>query len=339
MREVASNGRGEVFIREVPDPEMKGPGAIVRTMCSVIGTGTETQGLKALRANPGDPGRVSGRAYQSMGRIEELSDDLEGCQIGDLVACAGNARHAQKSWVSKNLMAGVPEGVSPEAAAACNSALTGVHAIRRGRVQLGDVVFVQGLGLVGQFTAQVARAAGATVVASDLLPMRCQKARDCGIEHVVDAASEDVVEAVRDLSEGFGADCTICCASAVGSARPAEEAFAATRTNGRVVIVGVFDFVRPPGSDMDVLMSGGRGPGWHEPWHEVEGLEFSPWHTFWPERRNLRLYLDLVARGVIQADPLITHTFDFERAAEAYDLAISAPEEALGIALRYEPQQ
>jgi threonine dehydrogenase-like Zn-dependent dehydrogenase len=337
MREVAMTGRGEFLIREVPDPVMKGPGAIVRTMCSVIGTGTETQGLKALRAKPGDPNKVTGRAYQSMGVVEELSPGLTGYAVGDLVACCGNARHAEKTWVSKNLMAKVPAGVSPEAAAACNCALTGLHALRRGRVQLGDVVFVQGLGLVGQFTAQAAQAAGAVVVASDLVPMRIQKARDCGIDCVLDANAEDVPARVKDLSDGHGADCTICCASAVGSTRPAEEAFEATRVNGRVVIVGVFDFVRPPGSDMDVLMSGGRGPGWHEAWHEVAGQDFSPWHTFWPERRNLVLYLHLVARSVILADPLITHTFPFERAPEAYELALSAPGEALGIALRYGP--
>lgn len=337
MREVASNGRGEVFLREVPEPQMQGPGAIVRTMCSVIGTGTETLGLKEARAHPGDAARVRGRAYQSVGQIIELSDDVAGYQVGDVVACAGNARHAEKSWVSKNLMARVPEGVSAEAAAACNSALTGIHALRRGRVQLGDVVFVQGLGLVGQFTAQVAKAAGAVVVASDLVPMRVQKARDGGIDTAVDGNAEDVVEVVRKMSAGLGADCTICCASAPESTRPAEEAFAATRTNGRVVIVGVFQMVRPPGSDLDVLMSGGRGPGWHEAWHEIEGQEFSPWHTFWPQRRNLCLYLDLVARGAIQADPFITHTFEFDRAPEAYELALSAPGEALGIALRYEP--
>lgn len=337
MREVASNGAGEVFIREAPDPEMKGPGAIIRTMCSVIGTGTETMGLKAARKDPGDPEKIVGRGYQSMGRVEELSDDMEGYAVGDLVACCGNGRHAERSWVAKNLIAPVPEGVSPEAAAASNSALTGVHAIRRGRVQIGDVVFVQGLGLVGQLTAQVARAAGAVVVGSDLVPARCEKAHETGIDAVVNASAEDVVRAVREMSDGRGADCTICCASAANSTKPAEEAFAATRVNGRVVVVGVFQMVRPGSGDLDVLMSGGRGPGWHEAWHEVEGRDFSPWHTFWPERRNLVLYLDLVAGSKIEADAFISHTFDFADAPAAYDLAISTPADALGIALRYEP--
>ncbi|MBI3973440.1 MAG: hypothetical protein HY332_19380 [Chloroflexi bacterium] len=120
MKQVVSNNRGEVYAREAPMPRLDGSGAIVQTICSVFGAGSELGNVRrrreAARCGELDPNAlVSERpmAYQSCGRIVEVSDDLkDSYRVGDVVACAGSGfgHHAEFGYVPKNTMARVPKG-------------------------------------------------------------------------------------------------------------------------------------------------------------------------------------------------------------------------------------
>ena len=119
-------------------------------------------------------------SYQSCGRITERSDDLgDAFAVGDLVACAGSGfgHHAEFGYAPRNTMARVPDGLSPEAAATNNAGLTALHMLRRARFQAGEVLAVFGLGLVGQFAAQLAAALGGRAVGTDLYALRLETAR------------------------------------------------------------------------------------------------------------------------------------------------------------------
>lgn len=123
------------------------------------------------------------RSYQSCGRIVELSEDLRGSYaIGDIIACSGGgfAAHAEYDYAPKDTIAKVPDGVTPEEAATTNVALTGLHALRRARLQAGELIGVIGLGMVGQFILQLAAAWGGRAIGTDLYPLRLEKARELG---------------------------------------------------------------------------------------------------------------------------------------------------------------
>ena len=125
MRALYSNNRGEVYIKEVPEPTLQGSGVVIRTLASVFGAGSEMAGVgrrrKAL-AEGQDPGAFSEKAhsYQSAGEILQVSPDLQDrFQPGDLVAAAGGGFgfHAEQGYVPKHSFAKIPPGLAPIEAA------------------------------------------------------------------------------------------------------------------------------------------------------------------------------------------------------------------------------
>ena len=110
-------------------------------------------------------------------------------------------------------------------------------AVNTGNVSRGDSVAVIGCGGVGDAAIMGARLAGAgTIIAIDRDAQKLEWARDLGATHTVNAAEVDTVEAVRELTGGFGADVVI---DAVGRPETWRQAFYARDLAGTVVLVGV----------------------------------------------------------------------------------------------------
>jgi len=103
----------------------------------------------------------------------------------------------------------IPENVSFEHAALTEPLSCGVHAVKRCGIQIGDFVVILGVGAIGLFVLQVAKASGAEVLVADLMPFKLDMARKLGADHVVDARSRDTLEAVMEATNGDGADCVI----------------------------------------------------------------------------------------------------------------------------------
>lgn len=102
-----------------------------------------------------------------------------------------------------------------------------------------------------------------TIIAVDLDPRKLEQAKRFGATHAVDASKEDPVEAIRALTDGFGAD---VCVEAVGNPKVLEQAFFARDLAGRVVQVGVPtpDMMMP---EIPMIEFFGRGgalkPSWY----------------------------------------------------------------------------
>jgi S-(hydroxymethyl)glutathione dehydrogenase/alcohol dehydrogenase len=121
-------------------------------------------------------------------------------------------------------------GVVTGVGAVCNSA----------RVEPGASVAVIGCGGVGLAAIQGARLAGAApIIAVDRVASKLELARASGATEVVDASSTDAVQAVRDLTNGRGADYAI---EVVGRSSTIRQAFDMTRRAGTVTIVGAGSF-------------------------------------------------------------------------------------------------
>ena len=82
-------------------------------------------------------------------------------------------------------------------------------------------------------------------------------------------------------------------------------------------------------------MSKAAGPGSLQPLYEAKGFDYPLSLVRWTERRNLAAFLDLVARGRVQVDRLITHRFPIDQALEAYDLILKNREPYIGVVLNY----
>ena len=110
-------------------------------------------------------------------------------------------------------------------------------AINTGEVRRGESVAVIGCGGVGTAAIAGAQLAGATtIVAVDIDDAKLEQARRFGATHTVNSRATDPVEAIRELTGGFGADVVI---DAVGRPETYRQAFYARDLAGRVVLVGV----------------------------------------------------------------------------------------------------
>jgi 2-desacetyl-2-hydroxyethyl bacteriochlorophyllide A dehydrogenase len=186
---------------ELGAPPEVGPGqALLETLYSGITNGTERHGLMADHGfGGGYPGR---HGYQHVCRVAEVGAGVDALQVGDVLFLGLYVGH--RGWHVVNaipqppLSVILPEGVDHGACALLGVAGVALRAVRRTRVGGGSRVWVCGLGPIGLFGAQCARAVGARVTASDVVDTRLSVARETGAHRVVDMRSADAWQQVAE---------------------------------------------------------------------------------------------------------------------------------------------
>lgn len=341
-RVVTVDGEGEIAVVEEPTPEPDAGEVLVDVEASLITPGSGAEPVRRRRENP-DAGRGrSKRGYQAAGRVADLGPEVTAFEHGDRVACmgAGYAYHADAVVVPTNLCVHLPDGVSFAEGAFNHLAATGLHAVRRGEIAIGEYVAVMGLGLVGQLTGQLARLSGGRVAGVDLLPGRVAVAEQVGFDHAV-KADADPVDSVRAFTDDRGIDCGVVAFG--GDASTAfEQLVEMTKMApdghryGRVVVVGgahiAADYPTALGN-MDVRAASRPGPGYHdEAWERGASypVEYRG-DIEWTTRRNLAEVVRLMAEDRLDVDSLITHRFPLADAAAGYDTILEDPDETLGV--------
>lgn len=279
--------------------------------------------------------------YSLAGEVIALGPGITDLAVGDRVACAGagKANHADYVSVPRNLVCRVPRGCDLKLAATTTVGTIALQGVRRAAPLLGETVCVIGLGLIGQITAQLLRANGATVLGLDLDPQRVAKALALGM-HAGASATGEYQLLVRDLTGSRGADRVLITAASKSDA-VINLAMEVARAKGRVVIVGDVGlnvkrdiFYR---KEIDLLMSTSYGPGRYDRGYEEEGRDYPFAHVRWTLNRNMQAYLDLIASGRIDIAALIERIIPVEEAPGAYrELAKSdAAAMPLGVLLQY----
>ncbi|MBW3638192.1 MAG: alcohol dehydrogenase catalytic domain-containing protein [Armatimonadetes bacterium] len=132
----------------------------------------------------------------------------------------------------------VPAGIAPEHAALIEPLACSMHAVRRAGIEFGDVVVIAGCGPLGLgMVAYAAMKNPAAIVAIDLADDRLQRARRLGATHTFNPQSCSVVEAIREMTEGYGCDVYI---EATGHPAAVEQGLLAIRKAGTFVEFSVF---------------------------------------------------------------------------------------------------
>src|SRR5262249_9663645 len=148
--------------------------------------------------------------YSAAGEVVGVGDGIGDLAVGEFVACAGagQANHADYVSVKRNLVCRIPHGCPVNLAASTTVGAIALQGVRRAAPQLGERVAVLGLGLIGQITAQLLRAAGCDVMGLDLDSARVDRARNLGMEF--GASEPDSFKALgREATGGRGADRTL----------------------------------------------------------------------------------------------------------------------------------
>jgi predicted dehydrogenase/threonine dehydrogenase-like Zn-dependent dehydrogenase len=373
MKQIAQNYKsGELAILDVPAPVCRPGGVLVRSLFSLISTGTEMMKVSEAsmsmvgmaRARPDQVKKVIDQVqqqglattykkvmnkldsytplgYSLCGVVTEVGKGAEEFQVGQVVACAGNeqALHAEYNWVPVNLCAAVPAGVQPEHAAFATVASIAMHGVRRSEVQLGETAAVIGLGLIGQLVVRLLVAAGVQAIGVDPVPERCQLAEKAGA--VACGAPDDLDTVLAELAKitnGRGADHVFL--SAGGSSNgPVEAAVKLARDRARVVDIGKMKLDLPWNAyyekELDVRFSRSYGPGRYDTRYELEGIDYPAGYVRWTEKRNLESFLNLVARNEVEVATLINGVFPLADAAKVYEDLKTGSLRAIGVLLEY----
>jgi predicted dehydrogenase len=278
--------------------------------------------------------------YSSAGTVIAVGEGAENFAVGDRVACAGTgyANHAEMVFIPRNLAARVPEGVDFESASFTTVGAVALQGLRLADIQIGGAVAVIGLGLIGLVLVQLAKAAGCRVIGMDPNHGRAELARKLGADRVAEDG-DGFRSAVQRLSSGQGADAVLLSASTTGN-EPVNLAGEVARDRAVVVAVGTVGMEIPRKlyyeKELDFRVSRSYGPGRYDHRYEEKGGDYPVGYVRWTENRNLQAFLQLLAEDKVRVKPLISHRFQINDAAQAYDLILGKRDESsLGILITY----
>ena len=197
----------------------------------------------------------------------------------------------------------IPPEISLEDAAIIEPLACAIHAVNRGDIQLDDVVVIAGAGPIGLMMVQVARLkTPRRLIVIDKVKQRRDLARRFGADTVIDPSDEDALAIVRGLTDGYGCDVYI---EATGSPVGVPQGLEMIRKLGRFVEFSVF------GEDATVDWSiiGDRKE------LDVRGAHLGPY--CYP------IAIDLLGRGLVTSDGIVTHAYSLAQWDEAIAVANS----------------
>jgi L-iditol 2-dehydrogenase len=208
----------------------------------------------------------------------------------------------------------IPPHVSYEQAAVTEPLACVLHGTEEAGVKLGDTVAIMGAGPIGLLHLLTVKRMGAEkTIIIDLVDQRLDVAQELGAMEVVNGGRENVVEKVRRLTGGYGADVVI---EAIGLPSTWEQAPRLARKGGTVLEFGGC----PPGTEIRVNA---------EQLHYGELTILGTFHT---TPLHFRRALNLIASRTIDVRPLITRKMKLEDIIEAFEiLSTSKSEIKIGI--------
>ncbi|MFH8381315.1 S-(hydroxymethyl)mycothiol dehydrogenase [Kitasatospora sp. NPDC018058] len=224
----------------------------------------------------------------------------------ELSPALGIGAFAEKTLVAAGQCTKVDPAASPAVAGLLGcGVMAGIGAaINTGGVGRGDTVAVIGCGGVGDAAVLGSRLAGAAkIIAVDIDGRKLATARRIGATHTVNSMEVDAVEAVRELTGGFGADVVI---EAVGRPETYQQAFYARDLAGTVVLVGV----PTPEMKLELPLLDVFGRG---------GALKSSWYGDCLPSRDFPMLIDLYLQGRLDLDAFVTETIALDEVEKAFE--------------------
>jgi L-iditol 2-dehydrogenase len=345
MRAAVLEDLDRLVVKEVPDPQI-GPGEVLVRVraCAVCGSDVRIYhhgnprvkppqilgheiagdviavGAGVEKFKPGD--RVATAADVPCGVCEYCRDGMgNNCAINYALGYQFQGGFAEllplnQITVNYGPVHHIPDGMSYETATLAEPLACCLNGLERSFLKPGESVLIIGAGPAGILLAEAARALGATlVILAQRSRRRLELAREFRADAFIASDEQDTIQAVMELTGGRGVDIAI---TACASPEAQEQALAAVRPRGRVnYFGGLARGSRPISLDSNVI---------HYKECYIHGA-----HGSVP--RQHRVALELLARGRVKVDGLITHRFPLEQIAEAF----AAQEQRLGLKAVVEP--
>ena len=274
MKAAVFHGPRDIRLEDVREPEVR-PGSVKVKVdwCGICGTDLHEYLAGPIFVPPvGSPHPITGETlpltlgHEFAGEVVEVGDGSAVVATGDRVAiepvfrcgecaaCLRGATNLCEKLGFYGLMGGgggmcefavvpsymihkLPEGLTSEQGALVEPIAVGLRAVRRAGFREGQSALVFGAGPIGAVTVQCLKAMGAgQIMVAEVAEARKKKAMQIGADWVIDPTEEDVVEGVREMTDGEGAEHSFDCA---GIQQTLQTALQATRKGGNVTIVSI----------------------------------------------------------------------------------------------------
>ena len=314
---IVLTGPGDVELQTYELGEVQPDELLVRTEFSGVSQGTELDAYRGDRPELSYP-TVTG--YQAVGTVEKVGTDVQGFETGQRVLFTTSrlpkrypetwmASHVSHALVSTRVRPPllVPDEVDPVEAALTAMVAVGLAGIQQIEVGIGDVVLVNGQGLIGQGSAQLARQRGAVVVTTDLSPTRSRLSGQHSADVALTVGDDDLDAVLAELAPD-GVDVVI---ETTGRADQFAPSIDRLRAEGTLLLQGYYK--------------------------QPIGIDFHPTHVKKPTIAvacgfgALQLPLSLLRWRKIRLAPLVTHLAPPKQAAELFERMAQSDPDVLGV--------
>jgi len=288
------------------------------------------RGLTTLPITPGH--EWSGRIEETGGKVEDFSPgdrvtgdvtlacgDCEYCMKGRYNLCpnrivVGSYRNKEGAFADyikmpRRHLYKIPDGVSYREAAMTEPAATCVYGVKRTDLEFGSSVLVVGDGAIGQFALQSAAAGGAgKVIMSGSYDQKLGIAADLYDAETINRHEHDVVNRVRDLTEGEGVDVVL---EASGNDKGLDQGLEALKPGGKICLLSIY-----PQEELTV---------------DINSVVFkdADLHGVLGSPRSFSSTLRMMAKGKLKPEELISHTVALEDAEKAFDFVYNDRENTI----------
>ena len=314
MKRLVVTGPRQVEFEDVPVPDCPRDGVLAKAIVTAISTGTET---RVYRRTPVDeegtmqypgipfPDGPTENGYSMVGEVVEVGADVKGFSVGERVFLGES--HKEYAGVRASDVAKLPDSIPTEQAVMLNLLGVAHIALRTGNPAPGENVAVVGLGVIGQSAVAWCRAFGFRTVGIDVDGRRLEVARAMGANAIASPADADFQSRIDDVFDGEGADLVIEAASTWKAIRTSMDI---VRRDGRVVVTAThvdrpdYNPVGHPYLSKRITLK--TAYGYDDPGQR------------WDCDHCVRLTLDMLSRGELAIEPMITHRVPWHELPEIY---------------------
>lgn len=324
MKAAVFHGPQDVRFEEIDAPTLADGDVLLRVKaCGICGSDLHTykHGMFQQLGNPIEQGRVLGHEFS--GEVIATGGPISGVSLGDRVTSIGVGANAEYLRIPKERVAmllPIGDKISYAEAATTEPLATSLHAANLANGQDNEIHLVVGAGIIGLGILQCIKASSnAQVIVADLSEKRLAKAAELGADQVIDVRSTPLVEALdggSNFSEATLLDANIGTIDTVydcagmskhfqGSS-VLEQALTVVKENGKIVVVAVYE--QSPNLDYNQIVRKG-----------IQLMGSWAWSM-----EEFKIAADLIRKGEIDRQPLISHEFSLEQASEAYETQLRA---------------
>jgi 2-desacetyl-2-hydroxyethyl bacteriochlorophyllide A dehydrogenase len=312
----------DITIEQVQKPEPGNGQAVIKVMATGV-CGSDVDGYLGTHPWIGHPIILG---HECSGVVDSVGAGVTKVKPGERVVCepffvCGKCRNCRRGrynmcrdiivighqvpgsfaeyvLMDERFLHPMPKGLSFEVGALAEPISGALHGVGRCNLKIGELAVVIGCGTIGYFLTQHAANSGARVLVSEPDARKRKAALAVGALWAIDPKSESLADKVDELTDGMGADCVL---EAVGVPETIRQTVSLTRKGGTILLMGwtgneadAFDCTTMTLDEMTVL--GTMGFAWDFP-----------------------VTLDLLARGKVDVERIISHRFPLEKAVEALE--------------------